>query len=409
MRMFAQRRRGAEVRKMRTGGGIALAGILALGILGPGAGAWTAEPAQAAPQAAAPAGAAEVLAFGDIHGDFATFQALLRSVGLIDGQDRWAGGRRHLVQTGDLLHRGTRSREVMDLLMRLEGEAARAGGAVTVLLGNHEIMDLTGDLRYNTPEEFAAFQEEEIAEERSRRKERILGLVRQGSPRLRSGFYALLGRSLDERTFDRVFPPGFFAQREAMSPRGPYGKWLLGHRTVHLEAGTFFVHGGLGPAYARQALEDLNAEVRSELGAYFDSVGELERLGAFDAALGVDALQDLLLSERRARGPGPELAPAFRRLDRILKGILFDEASPFWYRGLAEEGERGLRKPVEALLAFHGAERIVMGHTYTDSLGIESRLGGRIWLIDTGMNKAVYGGRPQALVIPPEGEPRVLR
>ena len=32
--------------------------------------------------------------------------------------------------------------------MRLEGEAEQAGGAVHVLLGNHEVMNLVGDLRY---------------------------------------------------------------------------------------------------------------------------------------------------------------------------------------------------------------------------------------------------------------------
>lgn len=40
--------------------------------------------------------------------------------------------------------------EILYLLERLQGQAARAGGAVHVLNGNHEFMNIAGDLRYNT-------------------------------------------------------------------------------------------------------------------------------------------------------------------------------------------------------------------------------------------------------------------
>ena len=63
----------------------------------------------------------------------------------------WAAGRAHVVSLGDLLDRGADSRKVMDLLMRLQGEAAAAGGQLHVVLGNHEAMNLLGDLRYVVP------------------------------------------------------------------------------------------------------------------------------------------------------------------------------------------------------------------------------------------------------------------
>ena len=66
------------------------------------------------------------------------------------------------------LDRGADSRRVMDLLMRLEQEAARAGGRVHLLLGNHEVMNLIGDLRYVADGEYAAYQDVETAEERER-------------------------------------------------------------------------------------------------------------------------------------------------------------------------------------------------------------------------------------------------
>lgn len=41
--------------------------------------------------------------------------------------------------------------------MQLEKEAAKAGGAVHALIGNHEFMNVVGDLRYVSDGELAAF------------------------------------------------------------------------------------------------------------------------------------------------------------------------------------------------------------------------------------------------------------
>ena len=82
---------------------------------------------------------------------------MLASAGLIDGNGNWTGGKTHLVQTGDVVDRGPDSRAVMDLLMKLEKQAAAAGGAVHALIGNHEAMDVYGDLRYVSPGEFASY------------------------------------------------------------------------------------------------------------------------------------------------------------------------------------------------------------------------------------------------------------
>ena len=88
-----------------------------------------------------------VVAIGDIHGAYDEFTGLLRAVGLVDGDLHWQGGNTHLVSLGDLVDRGAGSKQVMDLLMRLQEQAEAAGGRVHVLLGNHELMNLTGDLR----------------------------------------------------------------------------------------------------------------------------------------------------------------------------------------------------------------------------------------------------------------------
>src|SRR5262245_17927870 len=71
-----------------------------------------------------------IVAVGDAHGAGGRYKAILKTAGLIDDKQHWVGGRTHLVQTGDLLDRGAESKEILDLLMKLEPEAQKAGGAV---------------------------------------------------------------------------------------------------------------------------------------------------------------------------------------------------------------------------------------------------------------------------------------
>ena len=68
-----------------------------------------------------------IVAVGDVHGAYDRFVDILRAAGLVDGRARWSGGRAILVQTGDVLDRGGDSRRVLDLLRRLERDAAARG------------------------------------------------------------------------------------------------------------------------------------------------------------------------------------------------------------------------------------------------------------------------------------------
>lgn len=90
---------------------------------------------------------------GDTHGDFDPLVKTLRAAGLVGDALQWTGGRRHLVFAGDLVDRGPYVTRLLWLVYRLEREAARAGGRVHVVLGNHEPMAMTGDLRYVHPRE----------------------------------------------------------------------------------------------------------------------------------------------------------------------------------------------------------------------------------------------------------------
>ncbi|HEY3494412.1 MAG TPA: metallophosphoesterase [Polyangiaceae bacterium] len=98
--------------------------------------------------------AERIVAIGDLHGDLASTREALRLAGAIDETDHWIGKTLVLVQVGDQLDRGDDEPQILQLLETLATEAARSGGAVHVLNGNHEIMNVAGDLRYVTEDGF---------------------------------------------------------------------------------------------------------------------------------------------------------------------------------------------------------------------------------------------------------------
>jgi len=83
-----------------------------------------------------------VVAVGDIQGDLVALASILDDRQLIDQDGHWTGGPGHLVLNGDLVGDNHDSRLLMDFVIRLEEEAAKAGGAVHALLGNHDILAL---------------------------------------------------------------------------------------------------------------------------------------------------------------------------------------------------------------------------------------------------------------------------
>ena len=198
------------------------------------------------------------VAVADVHGAFGAMVETLQKSGVIGSDSEWIGGETNLVIVGDIVDRGPDSRAAMDLLMRLEGEAAKAGGRVHVLIGNHEAMNLTGDLRYVDKAEFAAFADDESAAERDRwfsEFEHRRSLAVSETEALRTAF-------------DRAFPEGFFAHRRAFASDGKYGKWLLTKPIIIVIGGTAFVHGGLPPLISEVGLDGVNGLLSAELTQY---------------------------------------------------------------------------------------------------------------------------------------------
>lgn len=167
-------------------------------------------------EAQRPAAPERIVAIGDLHGDIAQARAAMVMAGLIDGKDRWIGGTTVLVQTGDLFDRGPDSKALVDFFRALAPQARAAGGQVINLLGNHEVMNLVGDLRYVHPGDTQSFGGKE-------------------------------------------------ARAHALRLDGDYGTWIAEQPAAAHVGDTIFVHGGITERWAKLGIDRLNARVQDTL------------------------------------------------------------------------------------------------------------------------------------------------
>jgi hypothetical protein len=283
-------------------------------------------------------GVKRIVAVGDVHGGYDEFIAVLRAAGVIDASNKWSGGETHLVQTGDCLDRGAESRKVLDLLITLEGQARRAKGRVHALLGNHEAMNLYGDLRYVSAGEYEAFKTPQSAELRDRAYEELADPAKKNDAAYRSKWY-------------EEHPLGWIEHRQAFGPSGKYGKFIRERPAIVKINDSMFLHGGISPKYTDTTIEEMNKRIRAEL----------------------------------------------RDFKLLNGGLVTAEDGPLWYRGLATDSEDDLSPFVDQILKSFGVARIVIGHTPTAG-AVMPRFGGRVALIDVGLSKA-YNQSPACLIL----------
>ncbi len=338
-------------------------------------------------------GIERVVAFADVHGAYTELLTLLRETRILDAQDHWAAGHTHVVSLGDLLDRGADSRKVMDLLMRLQGEAQAAGGQLHVLLGNHEAMNLLGDLRYVEAGEFAAYGDMESPVERAE---------------LRQAWETAQGAGSGS-AFDQKFPPGYFGHRAAFSTRGKYSQWLLTLPVAIVLNDTLFMHAGPSNSLRGMSLQELNLRYRTALTDYLGLAGQLLQAKLLQAGDEHDARPQLakerLAATAAANGGKRDaaLTDTIQRFEVVAGSALLSLEGPNWYRGAALCNEAAEADVLLPLLQQFGAARLVVGHTTTRNSRAATRFDGRVVKLDAGMNHAVYKGRAAALFLQPSG------
>ena len=171
-----------------------------------------------------------IIAIGDLHGDFRALLRCLRLAKVIDENRAWTGGDTVVVQLGDQVDSKCRGAvhcekddmgdelKIIKFVDALHVAAQKFNGAVYSLLGNHELMNVMGNLNYSSAENLISFG-------------------------------------------------GAQGRLNKFAPSGEIAVYLACNRNSIMKIGDYiFVHGGLLPKKARQyTLENINKIIREYL------------------------------------------------------------------------------------------------------------------------------------------------
>lgn len=170
---------------------------------------------------ATPALPRPLFVIGDLHANFDACCTVLRGLEIVDSSLHWQGSSIDVVQLGDICDRGPNSRDIYELFMRLQREAAAAGSSFEVLIGNHEVMNVYGMEQYASTAEAAGYAQ---------------------NP----------GGS------------GWHERRAAFAPGGFIFAWLSERPLLYRVGPVVFGHGDLPVALCEARLEPLNDLFRAE-------------------------------------------------------------------------------------------------------------------------------------------------
>tara|TARA_B100000579_G_scaffold404836_1_gene389988 strand:+ start:949 stop:2130 length:1182 start_codon:yes stop_codon:yes gene_type:complete len=299
---------------------------------------------------------ARVVAIGDIHGSYKNYIQILNDSDLIDDYGSWIGKDTHLVQVGDLPDRGPDTVKIIKHLQKLEKQAVREGGMIHLLIGNHEFMNVIGDLRYVHTGEYEAFVTPRSAKLRDAYRKKIIREIKTKRTLQKASSLEMQMNlpNIDEAFIQKLnekIPLGYVEHRLAWQPGGKINSWIAKHNAVIKINDMLFLHAGLGPSAVSLSIQEINERIRAEI------------LGQINYKGGLGNSQD----------------------------------GPLWYRGLAMNLEQAETAHLEELLKKHAVKKIIIGHT--PSLGvITPRFGSKVLIIDTGISEH-YGGHRSSLII----------
>ena len=178
-----------------------------------------------------------IIVLGDIHGDFKQLKEMLRVGKVINTQNVWIGGDTVVVQLGDQIDscrsencaipnakKSDKAEDVklLKYMTELHHQATKFGGAVYSVIGNHELMNVDGDMSYVSYKNIKEFDN-----------------------------YNYKGKNIKD---------GLEGRKVAFSPGNDMANFLACTRQMALVIGSnLFVHAGIVPQIARKyKVDDLN-------------------------------------------------------------------------------------------------------------------------------------------------------
>ena len=304
----------------------------------------------------------KIVVVGDLNGAYDVLVDILRGTKLVDRELAWRGGRAEFVQLGDLFNRGDGGLQALRLLLRLQRQARKVGGKVTVVLGNHEVMTALGHEGYCTEGEYLSFAS---AQERRAWPARVARATKRLVRQRPNGILLPIEPRLEAWKVEHV--PGRAAMRKELGPHGRLGRALRALPVAYQTQGFLFVHAGLLPDWAELGLEGLNARAREAW------------------------------------------ALAGNRLWSLPKHSLFrNPTGPLWDRSLVR-GDAKARALLNRSLSQLGATRMIVGHTQTESLAggaagsVLLLAAGRLVAVDVGLRSGPNTPRTALILDGPKG------
>jgi hypothetical protein len=270
------------------------------------------------------------------------------------------------------------------------------------LLGNHEAMNIMGDLRYVTPTNYASF-----ADGNSEKRQKTAFAEYMKWKDTHAPLLAELSQPMEltEAEWMARHPAGFIEQREAFGPKGEYGEWLRGHAAVAEIDGIIFLHGGIHPDLAKTKLDAINSRIHEEFKAFDDLKQYLQNenliLPFFTSQEIINVLRAEVTVELKSRVPAKNERQA-KIQDFLRQGdwLSVRVDGPLWFRGYDQWSEEEGAPQASKVLEAYNATHVVVGHTVQKGGRIRPRFRDKVFLIDTGMLSSYYpGGRASALEI----------
>ncbi len=178
-------------------------------------------------------GVSKIFIVSDIHGQFDRFKILLIKNKIVNKKMAWRFKKGHLVILGDMFDRGPQVTETLWTIHQLEQQAKKKGGRVHLLLGNHEVMILHGDVRYVHAK------------------------------------YAYAAENILKLPVEVLY-----------GPLSVLGQWLRSKNTIIQINDMLFVHGGIHPDILTRNLnmDDINRLIRDNLDTPLETIKEDELL-----------------------------------------------------------------------------------------------------------------------------------
>lgn len=350
-----------------------------------------------------------IVVIGGVQGAANSVAALLEHLELIDGEQHWSGGETMLIQTGDLLDNGENVRATLDLFMRLQREASAAGGRVIVLMGNHEAMNILGELRDVNYMAYSHFADSGSEDRQRRAWEQWLAWRHGRAEALGEQFEAT---AETESEWFAAHPLGWAEYVESMSPEGTYGSWLRSLPVAVDIDQVLFVHAGVSPDFEDRNVDSINRRAAEEIANFDHCRSFMASKGLSLPTASICEMADILEQEvtylndlgssrrksvERRRADVQELS----EVGRASSWTVLDKQGPLWFLGVAEGTEGELDSQMASILDAFDVDRMVTGQSAGRERMIRTRFDNRVLLTSIEMSDDPYvrGGKPAALEI----------